>query len=80
MDKKVSVTLYTVPQQACCMGKMDWTQAGQMLQHYLHMARQLFEQPLFAIPLLEQEIIGHNRIDALRRALFGLPAGEALAH
>jgi hypothetical protein len=35
MTKKVSVTLYTVPSQACCLGKMDWSQAGQMLQHQL---------------------------------------------
>lgn len=35
MAKKVSVTLYTISQEPCCMGKMNWTQAGQMLHQQL---------------------------------------------
>lgn len=35
MAKKVFVTLYTIPMGICCMGKMNWTEAGQMLQHQL---------------------------------------------
>lgn len=51
-----------------------------MQQHYLHIARQLFDQPLFAMPLLEQEIIGQDRIDDLRRALFHIPSDEELVN
>ncbi len=35
MTKKVFVKLYTVPMEACCMGKMNWTEAGRMLQKQL---------------------------------------------
>ncbi len=50
----------------------------EMQQHYLHMARKLFKGPLFAMPLLEQEIIGQNSLDSLRRALFHIPTDEEL--
>jgi arsenite/tail-anchored protein-transporting ATPase len=60
---------------ASTFGKTRW----QMQQHYLRSARQLFEQPLFALPLLEQEIIGQEGLDALRRALFQLPAEREAA-
>lgn len=35
MDKKIIVRLYTVPSEACCLGKMDWAQAGKMLEQQL---------------------------------------------
>lgn len=55
-------------------GKTRW----HMQQHYLNRARQLFEEPLFAMPLLEQEIIGQDSIDALRRALFRIPSEDEM--
>lgn len=45
MADKVSVTLYTVPQAACDSSKMNWTQAGQMLQQQL--ISRLGDQPEF---------------------------------
>jgi arsenite-transporting ATPase len=65
-------------QQACDddFGKARWN----MQQHYLHLARQLFEKPLFAMPLLEQEIIGQDSIDALRRAIFHIPSEDELVN
>ncbi len=41
-----------------------------MQQHYLQIARELFDLPLFALPLLEQEIAGSERIEDFRKAIF----------
>jgi hypothetical protein len=35
MANKITVVLYTVPNQACCFGKMTWSGAAQMLQQQL---------------------------------------------
>lgn len=35
MANRVNVVLYTVPNQACCFGKMTWSGTAQMLQQQL---------------------------------------------
>ena len=69
-----------VLQEADCAG--DFAQARwKMQQHYLHLSKTLFAQPLFAMPLLEDEIIGPDNIDKLRRAILGFsPAREPAVH
>jgi arsenite/tail-anchored protein-transporting ATPase len=47
-----------------------------MQQHYLSVARDLFPEPLFAAPLQAHHIVGLNRVDELRAAMFaseGMP-------
>jgi arsenite/tail-anchored protein-transporting ATPase len=41
-----------------------------MQQHYLHHAATLFDVPLFALPLMSEEIIGNANVDKLKEALF----------
>jgi hypothetical protein len=35
MDRHVTVVLYTIPQEACCFGKMNWSGAADMLKKQL---------------------------------------------
>jgi arsenite/tail-anchored protein-transporting ATPase len=53
-------------------------QRWQLQQHYLQEARRLFSGPLFAMPMLQEEIIGLEAVDQLRRAIFQLPSEEEL--
>jgi arsenite-transporting ATPase len=51
-----------------------------MQQHYLSVARDLFPEPLFAAPLQAHHIVGLNRVDELRAAMFAsadMPTSEA---
>ncbi len=48
-----------------CGGKFGQAR-WKMQQHYLHLAKQLYSQPLFAMPLLGQEIVGQEAINALK--------------
>jgi hypothetical protein len=36
MNRHVTVVLYTIPQEACCFGKMTWSGAADMLKKQLH--------------------------------------------
>jgi arsenite/tail-anchored protein-transporting ATPase len=54
-----------------CEGAFAQTR-WKMQQHYLHVAQDLFKQPLFAMPLLALEIEGKKGIDTFRRAIFNL--------
>ena len=47
-------------------GQSRWS----MQQHYLHQAAQLFDRPLYPIPLRPVEISGSAELDALGRELF----------
>ena len=55
-----------------CSGEFAQTR-WKMQQHYLRIAKQLFHQPLFAMPYLEIEIEGQAGIDALRREILKVP-------
>jgi anion-transporting ArsA/GET3 family ATPase len=55
-----------------CAGDFAQTR-WKMQQHYLRIARQLFSQPLFAMPFLEIEIEGQHGIDVLRREILKMP-------
>jgi len=58
-----------------CQGEFAQTR-WKMQQHYLHVAQNLFNQPLFAMPLLGREIEGPEGINALRSAILNISAED----
>lgn len=63
------VILNNVLREDDCLGRFAGIRYA-MQQHYLHHAEQLFDAPLFPMPLLKREIVGTAMVDELRNSLF----------